>query len=374
MAQIDVRDVIPGQTFKQALGLDREKIFLPAGQPVDDSDLEILDGWKIKQLELIEEDQLGAPQSAPWDRFAEEKDIFLETFDNIKRDVKKFFEDLRTRSTGQFGPVQRQARELIGLLKRNKELILVLANYKVRDTYNAVDAALDTAIFSLAMGMYLKLDEEKLVTLYECSILINIGQLRMEALLKKKEKLNPKEQQLIKSHPTIGFHLAKEKLRLPMTHCLVILTHHENIDGSGYPRGLMGDKIPIYAKISSVAQEFVALCEAKPYRDRMTLYQSMRTLISEGKKKFDQTLVSSLVANLSLYPIGSTVQLNDGIIALVVAANPKVPMRPFIKPILDANQKLVQDPEVIDLTQNQTLMIKKSIDNKALAKHILNYL
>lgn len=384
MAKIDVRDITAGQQFDKTLALDEHIVLLTPDLSVEEEDLQLLQQWKIKNLELLDEVKVtseegtasGAGGTDGFDNYKEESQFYHKALENILSEVDKFFQEIKTRGSGKLKPVSDLAPELISIIKRNRNLLLVMVNQRLGESLTMAESALYTAIYALILGMHLKLEDNKLTFIYECAILINISMLRREAeiVINKADKLSPADLQLIRTHPSVSALMVREKLRLPPIYAVIVETHHENIDGSGYPKGLAGDKIPVYSKILSVAAEFVALGDDKPYRKKVSLHQAMRIIVGDGRKKFDPRILQMLLANLSLYPLGSAVELSDGVIGVVVASNGNVPMRPVVRALLGADKKPLAEKKNLDLLQEKTISIKRSVDDEVERQRIYTQL
>ncbi|MCX8058260.1 MAG: HD domain-containing protein [Spirochaetes bacterium] len=187
---------------------------------------------------------------------------------------------------------------------------------KINDTYLQTTLALASAIeakdpytkghsqrvtnFSLLIGKLLKLSREDLKIIRLASILHDVGKIGIpENIILKKGPLNDQEFNIMKRHPIIGYNIVKEieylKKGLPF-----ILSHHEKIDGSGYPMGLKGDKLPLFAKIGAVADSFDAMVSDRPYRKGLSFEDAAKELKENIGKKFDKLIVETFIKGLKI--------------------------------------------------------------------------
>jgi putative nucleotidyltransferase with HDIG domain len=132
------------------------------------------------------------------------------------------------------------------------------------------------------------------------AFLHDIGKLAVPyAVLHKVEPLTTEEWDIIKRHPTVaeellgGIDYLRPALAIPRA-------HHENWDGSGYPRGLKGDEIPIEARIFSVIDNWDALTSDRPYRSAWSPEQAVAYLQEQRGKKFDPHIVDVFVSRVAL--------------------------------------------------------------------------
>ena len=153
------------------------------------------------------------------------------------------------------------------------------------------------ANYATALGRRLGLGEEDLQALHRGGFLHDIGMLTVpDALLNKSEALEPEEFEIVKSHTTVG-----ESLCAPLRslHAVrpIIRSHHERLDGSGYPDGLKGNDIPLVAQIIGVVDVFDAITSRRPYQRAQTMEQAidiLRRQVLEGWRRSD--LVEELAA------------------------------------------------------------------------------
>jgi putative two-component system response regulator len=111
-----------------------------------------------------------------------------------------------------------------------------------------------------------------------------------DSILKKEGRLTAEEFDLMKSHTTLGFELLKEA-RADNVACRIALHHHERYDGTGYPEGLSGARIPIEARIVALADVFDALTTKRCYKDAIPPEKASTILMEESGKHFDPAMV-----------------------------------------------------------------------------------
>ena len=113
-------------------------------------------------------------------------------------------------------------------------------------------------------------------------------------ILNKKDKLTDKEVEKIKRHPYIS-----KSLLTDFPHFENILTivqsHHENWDGSGYPKGLKEDSIPVEARIIHIADSLTSMISPRKFRPAFSMDKAMKIISEEKGKKFDPELVDKLM-------------------------------------------------------------------------------
>jgi putative two-component system response regulator len=139
------------------------------------------------------------------------------------------------------------------------------------------------ALYSVAFGMRLGLSEPQLLALHRGGYLHDIGKVVVpDAILYKPGKLSAEEWVVMKTHSVRG-----EDICRPMRSLLPVLpiirSHHERWNGTGYPDGLAGSKIPLLARVLQLADAFDALCSDRPYKKAFPREVSLQTLLSEAE-------------------------------------------------------------------------------------------
>ena len=143
------------------------------------------------------------------------------------------------------------------------------------------------------IGEQLGMDKKEIGDIYEAGILHDIGKIAIpDNVLLKPGKLNDIEYRLIKKHVEIGYGVLS-KSPMFMTVSQIIKEHHERIDGSGYPDGLIGDELSLSGKIMAVADSFDAMTTTRIYQAKKSPLEALGELKSLGDIKFDKRVVDA---------------------------------------------------------------------------------
>ena len=146
-------------------------------------------------------------------------------------------------------------------------------------------------VLTVAMGKELGLDETALLHLRRGALLHDIGKLGVpDSVLLKPGKLTEDEWGVMKRHPLLAFEWLSAIPYLADT-ALIPYSHHEKWDGSGYPRGLRGEEIPLGARLFVLADVYDALTSDRPYRAAWTSEQALEHIRSLSGTHFDPKLV-----------------------------------------------------------------------------------
>lgn len=151
------------------------------------------------------------------------------------------------------------------------------------------------ARYSQHIARILGLSEQQQEELLEAAPMHDIGKVGIaDAILLKPGRLTPAEFELMKQHAVIGYELMnKSSSPLLKVAAEIALTHHEKYDGSGYPRKLAGDEIPLYGRIVAVADVFDALTSARPYKRAWSIEEATELLRNGSGKHFDPVCIDA---------------------------------------------------------------------------------
>jgi len=135
-----------------------------------------------------------------------------------------------------------------------------------------------------------QLDDEQIHMVYLAGLLHDIGKIGIEeGVLRKKGKLTEEEFSRIKQHPSIGAGILHE-IKQMRDVVPGVLSHHERVDGRGYPDGLVGEQIPLIGKIVGLADSFDAMTSRRTYRDAMTVEQAIEQIEKGLGTQFDENV------------------------------------------------------------------------------------
>lgn len=155
------------------------------------------------------------------------------------------------------------------------------------------------ALTSKILGKAYGLNHHDVEILYKAAPLHDIGKIAIpDHILNKPGKLTPEEWEVMKTHAQIGHDiLASSELEVLRAGAIISVGHHENWDGSGYPRGVAGENIPIFARIAALADVFDALINKRSYKQAWNI-EDVRSFFVEMKGvKFQPELVDLLFDN-----------------------------------------------------------------------------
>jgi len=200
---------------------------------------------------------------------------------------------------------EEQLRSLVGRLERTIQGAVSIAAHMVekRDPYTAGH---QEAVAEIAADIALRLgmSAEEIDLVHTAAVLHDIGKIAVPAeILVKPGKLDQFEWLLIQRHPEVGAEILEDaELGGPIAE--IIREHHERLDGSGYPAGLVGDEICMQARIIAVADTTEAMLAHRPYRPALSLEQTTAELVNGRGRLYDAAAVDACLASIASRPVG----------------------------------------------------------------------
>jgi HD-GYP domain-containing protein (c-di-GMP phosphodiesterase class II) len=145
--------------------------------------------------------------------------------------------------------------------------------------YTLYNHSVNVGLISMAMMIYLKKPGRDCLTVGLAGLFHDLGLTQLnEEIVNKTDPLDPEERELLKRHPVLGYRLLQKNPQIPLDTLRLILEHHENADGSGYPQGLTLSQQHPYTRILFVLEAYDGLTTFRPYRPAHTPFAALKIL------------------------------------------------------------------------------------------------
>lgn len=270
--------------------------------------------------------------------------------------VKNVFRKLVLKDMVEANSVRNAVNDILFGVVRDRNIMIHLTDVRSLDNY-VFTHSVNVCMLSLLIGFFMKLPGDRLKELGMSALLHDVGLNYIPRdLLYKKGELVPEEFEVVRKHTILGYERLTASRRVSDTAALVAWQHHERNDGSGYPLGLKGRDIHLYAKIVAVADVFDALMADRPFRRAFFPHQAVE-IITQNSGQFDEEIVKVFLNNVIIYPLGSVVRLNSGDIGVVVDMNKSCQSRPIVRLIYTREGERVASLCEIDLSKSQEVFI-----------------
>lgn len=250
---------------------------------------------------------------------------------------------LRNINQNLYARPQESVKAATELVTRMADSILIdkdLAIHAMNDKVAGEDVyfhSLNVSVLAMMLAKEMHLSRAEIALIGMGALFHDIGKSRVpDKILRKQEPLTVAEQNFLAEHPRYGEEIARG-LKLPPPVIEIVLHHHENMDGSGYPDRLDENSLPRLTRIVAVANAFDNLCNQANPAKSLTPYEAVSMLFAKQRKLYDPTALSVFIHCMGIYPPGTVVRLSDDIWGIVVSVNVHQPLKPVV---------LIYDPEV----------------------------
>jgi len=272
-----------------------------------------------------------------------------EVHEFASRTVNNLFEDIRLGGEVDGAKVKQAVNGCVDSIVRNPDASIWLTRIQAKSETTA-QHSMNVAALSIVIGKALNMSPQELEDLGCCAVLHDVGKTRVpEEIVMKPGALTEEETAEIQKHCEHGKDILMATKSVLTGAADVAHAHHERVDGTGYPRGLQGDKIPRMAKIVAIAEAYDCMTSRQVYREAISPSKALQELYLARGKQFEEDYVVKFIDSIGIFPPGSVIEMTNGEVAIVLA-NTTDKLRPRCILILDA----IKEPalqRIVDLSQ-----------------------
>jgi HD-GYP domain-containing protein (c-di-GMP phosphodiesterase class II) len=237
-----------------------------------------------------------------------------------KKLMQSVFAEARLGRAVKIDKLEPLVEEISCSVLRNPHAFATLSRMKKDDEFTYMHSvAVCALMMNLARQLDLSVDQQREAGL--AGLLMDMGTAEIPShILYKPGELTPEEQRVMQSHVLIGHQLMTQGGALSDAVMDVCLHHHERVDGSGYPDGLMGADISLFARMAAICDTYDAMTSNRPHRAGQDPADVLAQM-AEMPGQFDSEVFSAFVRGMGIYPITSLVRLRSDRLAVVVEQN-----------------------------------------------------
>lgn len=323
------------------------------GRDVDDSDLTLV-GPKLYVAQTGGQKLIKVDKSPVYKvhvRFESEISVAKNIHTQATHVVHNMYDDVRMGKSINTEGAKATVSSVVDSIIRNPDAQVWLTQLKDKDEYTAIHS-LNVCILSLAFGRHLGFSREMLNELGLGALLHDLGKIRVPAqVLNKPGKLTSDEFKLMRLHPVYGKEILTTTKGLSSNVIDIAYTHHERMNGSGYPHGLSADQISLYGRMVAIVDIYDAITSQRVYHHGIHSMDAMKQLYELRRTDLDNKMVEQFIQCLGIYPVGSVVELVCGAIGIVVSINRERRLKPKILLVMNEQKKFITPTRIIDLAK-----------------------
>ena len=269
------------------------------------------------------------------------------TVSNIMKDIKEG-KEIETEY------VEHIVGNMVDSVFRNQDALLSLGAIRKLDDYT-YHHSVSVCTLMISFARSIGADTDTLKKIGMGALLHDIGKtLVPPEIMNKKGRLSDEDYIEIKKHPEHSYNLLKKTPGTSELMLLMAYEHHERSDGKGYPRGLKNDDISLYGRAIAIVDVYDAITSDKCYKNKIHPTHAMGKLMEWGGYEFDKTLVQKFIRCIGIYPLGSVVLLESGMIGIVIRHGEENILKPVVRIVYNMKKEYYVEPYDVDLSLCET--------------------
>ncbi|MGE5379900.1 MAG: HD-GYP domain-containing protein [Methylocystaceae bacterium] len=319
MNRLSVSSLRPGIVLGRDLYSYNGQLLLPKGTQLTQAHLDYLRDKKIDSVYIYDSSKPHTTQG------------FTSVYDSSVHTVKAFMLEAKLGRALMEDEVIPTVDTLVEQVFDEGDLFRQMRLMKEKDDYLFVHS-INVALLSILVGRWLKLDRTQVQELGTAGFLHDIGKVKIpNHILNKPGTLTEEEFLVIQQHPQLGYDMVKNWNWVNKDIAEAIYCHHERLDGSGYPLGISGENIGLYARIVAVADVYDAITSSRSYANKRSPYNAAEILWEESFGKLDPRAAKTFYDRVANFYVGNKVRLSNGEVGMVIYIPPTAPTRPMVQ-------------------------------------------
>lgn len=272
-----------------------------------------------------------------------------ETAGQARERIDNVLEEVRAGRSVAAKVTRSVANELVDGVRRNPQIaqwmtLLQSSNQEI------AQHSMNVSVLAATLGRFLGWDGALLDAVAEGALLHDAGMSRVPRwILDKPGPLTRREFLLVRMHADYAARLLESEGGYQARVIEIVRHHHERLDGSGYPEGLHGHRIPEYVQAVGIADVYESMTTDKPWEAAVTPSLALARLHRRIDTHFDRRLVEAFIRCIGIYPLSSLVRLRNGALGIVVSSQEENRLKPVLLLVRAPNGSAVLPRRMINL-------------------------
>lgn len=289
-----------------------------------------------------------------------------QVYREARKITRTLLDDIRLGGVINTREAKSTVKDCVASVLRNPDALIWMSKIRSQDEYTA-EHCLNVCILAIAFGRHLGWDEPDLEKVGLCGLLHDVGKMRIpNEILNKPGRLSNEEFNVMREHAIHGRNLLMASPGIPNSTIDVAYSHHEKVDGSGYPRGLKAAGISELAKVVAIVDAYDAMTADRCYSEAIPSTEALKIIFKDRGTHFDDRLALEFIKSVGLYPPGTLVELVNGVIGIVLETNLKYRHLPKIIAVHKKDQPLEKaiSIDLADIEKNtldKTFLIRRAL-------------
>ncbi|MCX7884541.1 MAG: HD-GYP domain-containing protein [Caloramator sp.] len=315
--KVKVKDVVPGAILNDNVFTDNGLLLVQKGAVLNDNIIEKLREYNIEYIDIgisTKEEDLK--------RIGE---LYSHTVDK----VKNRFEIIKLQNTVEISEFDDIVDELMDNINSN-EILFYSKLLEGKNDY-ILEHSINVSLTAMLMGKWLSFNKDDIKILGICGILHDVGKVLIpDEILNKRTPLSPNEYVVMKNHTKYGYQLLKKSPLVDERVKAVALSHHERINGKGYPFGLSANSISIYSRIVAICDVYDEVTSKREYKPKKNLLSGLKVVFDDSYNGLDPFFSRVFLENAAFAYQGCKCLLSDGQVGRIIKIHSEKPERPWV--------------------------------------------
>ena len=283
--------------------------------------------------------------------YTSKKDEFKENYKDNVNQVRDVFQSVLNGQEIDLEKVSSISDDIFSEVDNIYMAIESISELTDFDDYTYIHSV-NVGLYSMLLAQWLKLSNDDVKDLVKAAVLHDIGKAKVDdSILNKPGQLTEDEFFQMKKHPQYGYDMCKDMMGISDSVKDAILSHHEKVDGSGYPNAIKGQDMGLFAKIIAVCDVYDAITSKRVYKDKITPFETFDEMMKYGYDKLDTDIMLTLLNNIGDLYVGMNVRMETGETGEIVF----IPHDKLSQPLIKI------DDQFIDFSTNKNYKIKEII-------------
>ena len=298
------------------------------------------------------------PDTSPYSEESKNREEVVQLREATVAAVERAFEGVKTGQPISQPAVHATAQALVHKTLANPALV---AEILLIDSLKQFDKTLyahvvDTAVYSILVGLQLEWDEGRLEKVGVAGLLHDVGYMRLPQNVVKAHWDGRSDAVLLQQHVAIGETLIQRQAHFSSDIVQMVREHHAYLDGSGYPEGQGGALLSESGQLLGIVDYFDELITVGGTSGSLPAALAIRRLYQEAQKgKFSTPFIEAMIRTLGVFPVSTVVQLSTGEQAVVMKQHPEMGLKPQVKIFRGSDGKMLDVPQDCDLSKDASL-------------------
>lgn len=249
------------------------------------------------------------------------------------------------------GETKKVASEMVDSVLRNPDAFTWLSRVQEKDEHT-YSHAVRSSVWAILFGRHIGLPKRDLDVLAMGVLLKDVGKVLLDSALLEKTERTPEEERDYESFVELGCEILRKTPNVEPRVISVVKTHCERLNGSGFPQGLIGDKIPLLGKIAGIVTYYDHVTNPRGAHQPIAPSKAVAKLYELRNIQFQEELVVEFIRAIGLYPTGTLVELSTGEVAVVVEQNFERRLKPKVVVVLDSFKQPLEEILLLDLSED----------------------